>query len=58
MCVHGEAVGMTTPTHTFVCPECHRSFEVDAGMRETLIETGCAVCGAPVVDTDLSVTVD
>lgn len=49
---------MTTPTHTFVCPECHRSFEVDAGMRETLLEAGCAVCGASIVDADLTVTVD
>jgi predicted nucleic acid-binding Zn ribbon protein len=58
MCVRVGGVDMTTPTHTFVCPECHRSFEVDAGMRETLLEAGCAVCGAPIADADLTVTVD
>ncbi len=43
----------TGSTHTFVCPECRRSFEVDDEMRETLLESGCVVCGAPVVEGDL-----
>jgi predicted nucleic acid-binding Zn ribbon protein len=47
-------VSMTTPTHTFVCPECRRSFEVDDAMREALLEAGCVVCGAPVVGADLT----
>ena len=45
---------MTRPTHTFVCSECRRSFEVDDGMREALLTSGCALCGAPVAAADLS----
>ncbi|MFC6753198.1 DUF7560 family zinc ribbon protein [Halorubrum tibetense] len=41
-------------THTFVCPECRHSFEVDDAMRESLLDAGCVVCGAPVVDADLT----
>ncbi|MBP1922814.1 transcription initiation factor IIE alpha subunit [Halorubrum alkaliphilum] len=41
-------------THTFVCSECHQSFEVDDAMREGLLDAGCVVCGAPVVDADLT----
>ncbi|WP_198943826.1 hypothetical protein [Halorubrum sp. SD683] len=40
-------------THTFVCPECRRSIEVDDAMRATLLETGCVVCGAPVTEEDI-----
>jgi len=41
-------------THTFVCPECRRSIEVDDAMRATLLETGCVVCGAPVTEGDIA----
>ncbi|WP_197431231.1 hypothetical protein [Halorubrum sp. CBA1125] len=41
-------------THTFDCPECHRSIEVDDAMRATLLDVGCVVCGAPVAECDLS----
>lgn len=45
---------MTSPgTHTFVCPECHRSIEVDSAMRATLLDVGCVVCGAPVTEGDI-----
>lgn len=44
----------TRSTHTFVCSECRRSFEVDDEMHESLLEAGCVVCGAPVVDADLT----
>lgn len=49
-------VAAMTPrsTHTFVCSECHQSFEVDDAMREGLLDAGCVVCGAPVVDADLT----
>jgi transcription initiation factor IIE alpha subunit len=40
-------------TLTFVCPECQRSIEVDEAMRATLLETGCAVCGAPITERDI-----
>ncbi|EMA62365.1 DUF7560 family zinc ribbon protein [Halorubrum kocurii] len=46
---------MTSPrTHTFVCPECRRSIEVDEAMRATLLETGCVVCGAPITEGDIA----
>ena len=46
--------GMTgRSTLTFVCPECRRSIEVDDAMRATLLETGCAVCGAPITERDI-----
>ncbi|GAA0547197.1 hypothetical protein GCM10008994_22590 [Halorubrum ejinorense] len=45
---------MTPPsTHTFMCPECRRSIEVDDAMRATLLETGCVICGAPVTEEDI-----
>ncbi|GAB3702933.1 DUF7560 family zinc ribbon protein [Halorubrum pallidum] len=40
-------------THTFVCPECRRSIEVDDAMRATLLDVGCVVCGAAVTEADL-----
>jgi len=46
---------MTSPqTHTFVCPECRRSIEVDEAMRTTLLETGCVVCGAPITESHIA----
>ncbi|MFD1570652.1 TFIIB-type zinc ribbon-containing protein [Halorubrum laminariae] len=40
-------------THTFVCPECRRSIEVDDAMRATLLDAGCVVCGAVVTEADI-----
>lgn len=46
---------MTTPrTHTFVCPACRRSIEVDDAMRATLLDVGCVVCGEPVTEGDIA----
>jgi transcription initiation factor IIE alpha subunit len=46
---------MTRPgTHTFVCPECRRSIEVDDAMRATLLDVGCVVCGEPVTESDIT----
>lgn len=46
---------MTSPqTHTFVCPECRRSIEVDDAMRTTLLEAGCVVCGAPISEAHIA----
>jgi len=45
---------MSPRTHTFVCPECHRSIEVDCDVRATLLDVGCIVCGAPVTESDIS----
>jgi hypothetical protein len=38
----------------FVCPECQESLEVNASMREVLIEKGCVICGAAVSGEDFS----
>jgi len=45
---------MSPRTHTFVCPECRRSIEVDDEMRATLLEAGCIVCGAPIAEGDIA----
>jgi len=34
--------------YAFVCPRCDESLEVNASMREALIERGCVVCGTAV----------
>jgi len=55
MWVYVVLTAMTSPrTHTFVCPECRRSIEVDEAMRTTLLETGCVVCGAPITEGDIA----
>jgi len=38
----------TKAAFTFVCPECAESLEVNASMRDVLIEKGCVVCSAAV----------
>ncbi|MDG5760028.1 hypothetical protein QA600_11820 [Natronococcus sp. A-GB1] len=32
----------------FVCPACTRSIAVTDAVRDALVESGCAVCGADV----------
>lgn len=55
MGIDDVAVGMSRPQrHTFVCPECHRSIEVNGAMRATLLEAGCVVCGAPVTECNIT----
>lgn len=34
--------------YIFVCPVCEESMEVNASMRDALVENGCVVCGSPV----------
>lgn len=34
--------------YVFVCPNCEESMEVNASMRDALVENGCVVCGSPV----------
>jgi len=34
--------------YAFVCPRCDESLEVNASMRDALIERGCVVCGTRV----------
>jgi len=47
-------VSMTSPaTHTFVCPECRRSIEVDNAMRSALLDAGCVVCGESITESDI-----
>jgi len=38
----------TKTAFTFVCPECAESLEVNAAMRDVLVEKGCVVCSAAV----------
>ncbi|WP_170178698.1 DUF7560 family zinc ribbon protein [Halapricum salinum] len=38
----------TKTAFTFVCPECAESLEVNASMRDVLVEKGCVVCSAAV----------
>ena len=55
MSVRVVRVSVTTSrTHTFVCPECRRSIEVDDAMRTTLLDVGCVVCGEPVTEGDIA----
>lgn len=42
--------------YVFVCPECEESMEVNALMRDALVENGCVVCGAPVSSTAFTAT--
>lgn len=32
--------------HVFRCPECDETMEVNAAMKEVLVERGCVICGA------------
>lgn len=34
--------------YEFECPQCGEQFEVNDGMRDTLLEHGCPVCTASV----------
>lgn len=34
----------------FVCPECEESLEVNAAMRDALVERGCVICGSAVTE--------
>lgn len=36
---------------TFRCGECGESIEVDAPMREAMMDKGCVICGAAVPDS-------
>mgnify|MGYP006294572297 CR=1 FL=1 len=40
--------GGDTEAFTFVCPACGESLEVNASMKEVLIEKGCVICSAAV----------
>lgn len=40
--------------YEFVCPDCHHEIEVDASMKETLLDSGCIVCGAVISESAFS----
>lgn len=40
--------GESTANLTFNCPECGESLEVNASMRDALIDNGCVICGSTV----------
>ncbi|WP_049981204.1 DUF7560 family zinc ribbon protein [Halolamina rubra] len=33
--------------HEYVCQECGQQIEVNAPMREAILDNGCPVCSAP-----------
>jgi predicted nucleic acid-binding Zn ribbon protein len=35
-------------TYRFVCPACEQEIEINASMREAILESGCPVCTAGV----------
>lgn len=37
--------------YDFRCPECAQLIEVNASMREALIDHGCVVCGAELTES-------
>jgi transcription initiation factor IIE alpha subunit len=36
--------------YTFICPECDERLEVNASMKEALIDRGCVICGIRVTE--------
>lgn len=44
----GESPGDDDAGYVFVCPECDESMQVNASMRDALVENGCVICGAAV----------
>lgn len=42
------------PSHTFLCPECGVTIQVDSHMRYTILDHGCVVCRAQVTPTDFN----
>ncbi|WP_459191935.1 DUF7560 family zinc ribbon protein [Halosimplex sp. J119] len=42
--------------YIFVCPGCEESMEVNASMRDALLENGCVVCASPVSEAAFTAT--
>jgi len=40
--------------YVFTCPECGEEIRIDAGMRDSLLEVGCVVCGSHVTSAAFS----
>lgn len=38
----------------FICPTCDETLEVNASMRDALLEKGCVICGAAVTSEAFS----
>ena len=34
--------------YVFTCPICQEEIRIDAGMRDSLLEFGCVVCGSDI----------
>jgi predicted RNA-binding Zn-ribbon protein involved in translation (DUF1610 family) len=34
--------------YVFSCPECQEEIRIDGGMRSSLLDAGCIVCGSEV----------
>lgn len=44
--------------HEFRCPDCEQHIEMDSSMRDTVLQTGCPVCGASVTSEQFSAAAD
>lgn len=44
----------TAKAYVFTCPGCEEEIRIDAGMRDSLLEFGCVVCGTQVPPTAFS----
>jgi len=44
--------------YEFVCPECAQTIEVNAAMRDALLDNGCVICGASLSPAAFSLAGD
>ena len=40
--------------YVFECPKCEEEIRIDAGMRDSLLASGCIICGSEVTGTAFS----
>lgn len=40
--------------HVFECPDCGERIEMNAGMRQAVLDHGCPICGASVTEAAFS----
>jgi predicted RNA-binding Zn-ribbon protein involved in translation (DUF1610 family) len=45
-----KEVMASAQAYVFICPECQEEIRIDAGMRSSLIDSGCVVCGSEVTN--------
>lgn len=40
--------------YQFACPDCGQGININAPMREAILQNGCPVCSATVADADFT----